>query len=46
VCLLAEGATPEEVYAARVAPARADAPADAPETVPGRIGGAACTAAR
>jgi len=46
VCLLAEGATPEEVYAARVAPARADAPADAPETVPGRIGGAVWTAAR
>ena len=44
VCLLAEGATPAEVYAARVAPAPAgDTDSD---TALAGMGGAAWTAAR
>jgi hypothetical protein len=48
VCLLAEGSTPEEVYAARVAPALAPTPAgDADgDTALAGVGGAAWTAAR
>jgi len=47
VCLLAEGATPADVDAARQAPARADVPDDADrETITVGTGGAGWTAAR
>jgi len=48
VCLLAEGATPADVYAARVAPAPAPAPADNDDREAALVGtgGAAWTAAR
>jgi len=46
VCLLAEGATPEEVDAARLAPAVAPAGDDDREATLVRAGGAAWTAAR
>jgi len=46
VCLLAEGATPAEVYAARVAPASAHVGDDDREAALAGAGGAAWTAAR
>jgi len=46
VCLLAEGATPEEVYAARVAPVPAPVSGTDRDTALAGIGGAAWTAAR